>query len=271
MDSYYSQLKKFIEQAKTDNLKTRHFSNSFKEFKVKVSFGQGNQAKIPWISFLLSPNTTSHGIYPVYLLYKSLNKLILAYGISETIKPSYNWNIDQKQTLKKYFAEHGFESPERYGESYLFKVYDLESLPEEHVIEDDLNNILAIYKTQDFSIDISSKSYWYVGASFDKSSEDKTDYFVENGIWQNGYEDKYIDLVRKMKPGDRIAIKSSYTRKYNLPFNNKGNTVSVMGIKAISIKIPFSNRFKFCLPINFNFSSIIQIFGNNTNSFNSHH
>ncbi|MFC0200164.1 AAA family ATPase [Paracoccus rhizosphaerae] len=36
-----------------------------------------------------------------------------------------------------------------------------------------------------------------------------------------------------MRPGDRIAIKSSYTRKHGLPFDNRGSTVSVMAIKAI--------------------------------------
>src|SRR5438034_10975541 len=36
-----------------------------------------------------------------------------------------------------------------------------------------------------------------------------------------------------MRPGDRIAIKASYTRKHDLPFDNRGQFVSVLGIKAI--------------------------------------
>jgi 5-methylcytosine-specific restriction protein B len=36
-----------------------------------------------------------------------------------------------------------------------------------------------------------------------------------------------------MRPGDRIAIKAAYTRKNDLPFDNRGHTVSVMAIKAI--------------------------------------
>jgi 5-methylcytosine-specific restriction protein B len=36
--------------------------------------------------------------------------------------------------------------------------------------------------------------------------------FLNEGIWENGYEDKYLDIVRSMRPGDRIAIKSSYTQ-----------------------------------------------------------
>ena len=36
-----------------------------------------------------------------------------------------------------------------------------------------------------------------------------------------------------MRPGDRIAIKSSYTRKHGFEFDTRGNSVSVMAIKAI--------------------------------------
>lgn len=76
------------------------------------------------------------------------------------------------------------------------------------------------------------KSYWFVGASYGRT-EDQTPRFLSEGIWENGYDDKHLDLVRSMQPGDRIAIKSSFTRKHNLPFDNRGNTVSVMAIKAI--------------------------------------
>lgn len=73
--------------------------------------------------------------------------------------------------------------------------------------------------------------YWFVGAMW--GDEDLTDSFLKEGIWQNGYHDKFTDLVRSMKPGDRIAIKSSFVRKYELPFDNKGRSVSGMKIKAI--------------------------------------
>ncbi|MCH4540481.1 AAA family ATPase [Ochrobactrum sp. A-1] len=74
---------------------------------------------------------------------------------------------------------------------------------------------------------------WFVGAAYNRT-EDQTPRFLAEGIWENGYEDgKYGDLVRAMRPGDRIAIKSSYTRKRELPFDNRGATVSVMAIKAV--------------------------------------
>ncbi|MTI94360.1 MAG: AAA family ATPase [Firmicutes bacterium] len=73
---------------------------------------------------------------------------------------------------------------------------------------------------------------WFVGASYG-GTQDQTPRFLTQGIWENGYEDRYLDLVKSVRPGDRIAIKSTYTRKHDLPFDNRGHIVSVMAIKAI--------------------------------------
>ena len=77
-----------------------------------------------------------------------------------------------------------------------------------------------------------SNSYWFVGASYG-GTDDQTPRFLKEGIWENGYEDKYLDIVRAMQPGERIAIKATYTQKHDLPFDNRGLTASVMAIKAI--------------------------------------
>ncbi|WP_404360404.1 McrB family protein [Methylotuvimicrobium sp. KM1] len=79
-----------------------------------------------------------------------------------------------------------------------------------------------------------SKVCWFVGASYG-GTNDQTDRFVDKGVWENGYGNKYLDLVQSIKPGERIAIKSTYTRKHNLPFDNRGHVASVMAIKAIGI------------------------------------
>ena len=78
-----------------------------------------------------------------------------------------------------------------------------------------------------------SRACWFVGATY--GSDDQTSRFFNDGIWQNGYQDKYLDQVKSIQTGDRIAIKSSYTRKHDLPFDNRGQSVSVMAIKAIGI------------------------------------
>lgn len=77
------------------------------------------------------------------------------------------------------------------------------------------------------------RSFWFVGAVWGNGTEDQTDRFVEEGIWQNGYDDKFSEHVSRMRVGDRIAIKASFTQKYNLPFDNQGKVVSCMRIKAV--------------------------------------
>lgn len=74
-------------------------------------------------------------------------------------------------------------------------------------------------------------SYWFVGARW--GNEDQVERFLAEKIWKNGYTDKFSNLVRRIKPGDKIAIKSAFTRKNNVPFENNGKTVSVMRLKAI--------------------------------------
>lgn len=78
------------------------------------------------------------------------------------------------------------------------------------------------------------KTYWFLGAKFN-GGEDQTERFVRLGIWENGYDNKYLNTVRGISVGDRVAIKSTYNLKKNLPFDNKGQSVSVMEIKATGI------------------------------------
>jgi hypothetical protein len=80
---------------------------------------------------------------------------------------------------------------------------------------------------------VQASVYWFVGASFG-GSDDQTQRFLEEGIWEvSNPTAKESTLVKSMASGDRIAIKAAYVRKKDLPFDNRGNTVSVMAIKAI--------------------------------------
>jgi 5-methylcytosine-specific restriction protein B len=74
-------------------------------------------------------------------------------------------------------------------------------------------------------------SYWFAGAVW-SSTGDQTPRFLAEGIWENGYDDQFSDLVRRMKPGDRIAIKASFVQKRGLPFDVGEKPVSAMRIKA---------------------------------------
>lgn len=89
----------------------------------------------------------------------------------------------------------------------------------------------SAYASGEYESDEKVKLCWYVGAYQDHT--DLTEDFLEDGIWENGYDDKYIDLVNSIRVGDKIAIKSTYTQQKNLPFDINHHKVSVMAIKAI--------------------------------------
>lgn len=145
-NSFAKELEKFVEQAdKQKSLKYAHYIKEYNGTTVKVSFGQGGFAKVPWISFTKKPFTTSDGIYPVYLYYKKLDKIILAYGISETNKPFIDWNLNNPISIKKYFNDNFLNKPDRYGSSYIYKVYDVNNFPDSSDIDNDLNNIITQY------------------------------------------------------------------------------------------------------------------------------
>ena len=60
----------------------------------------------------------------------------------------------------------------------------------------------------------------------------KQSVFWRKEFGKMGHPDKYLDDVKSIQVGDRIAIKSAYTKKRNLPFDNQGKDVSTMAIKA---------------------------------------
>jgi 5-methylcytosine-specific restriction protein B len=145
MMKYAPLLREFISQANTENLTNKKYALQESGIQSKASFGQGGKALIPWISFTKKGHTTANGIYPVYLYYRSQQVLILAYGISETNVPSINWNLKTPESVKDYFQKMEFDSPKRYGSSYVFKVYSPNNLPSDEILDKDLHDIMHIY------------------------------------------------------------------------------------------------------------------------------
>lgn len=144
---FFETLDMFLKQAHSDRLTTKEYPSFFEGLKVKVSFGQGNPAKIPWISFLFDGQKTSKGIYPGYLFFKEFNILILTYGVSEEEKPAVNWLLNNDiESIDSYFSKQGLKAS-RYGSSYIFRVYDVNQLSSEQ-IEKDLIDITQEYKKQ---------------------------------------------------------------------------------------------------------------------------
>ncbi|MDO4574952.1 MAG: AAA family ATPase [Planctomycetia bacterium] len=82
--------------------------------------------------------------------------------------------------------------------------------------------------------------YWFVGTYMGK--KDQSDRLIREGIWEYDFLPKEdfreyklcSNYVKSMRKGDRIALKTTYVRfKNDIPFENYGKKVSVMGIRAI--------------------------------------
>lgn len=187
----------FLEQAQTTNLKTSHFPKEYGDFKMKVSFGQGMQARVPWISFIANGMSTSNGYYPVYLYYRESKKLILSFGVSETTQSIDTWKsetIGESLQIKELI-----DAPARYGDSWVFKAYEIvideqgiqlasdgQSLSSSE-LETDLNDLFRLYVANlDESIQVKDSP---LSAGLFYLEKQLEDFLVEN--WDN------IDLGTK--------------------------------------------------------------------------
>ena len=87
-------------------------------------------------------------------------------------------------------------------------------------------------ETGQANLDLGEGPFWFLGAAFGRT-EDQLDRFFEQGFWEISEPgERHREQVLSMLPGQRIAIKSTFTKKQGLPFDNRGRTVSVMAIKA---------------------------------------
>ena len=84
--------------------------------------------------------------------------------------------------------------------------------------------------------------YYFVGTKF--GEYDNLEHYKEEGKWELGwYNDeenaqyqKMLKVFNKIKSGDILLAKTSYTKKNNLPFEKKNDmTVSVMKIRGMAI------------------------------------
>jgi hypothetical protein len=159
MNNWANILTDFLNQSKEGDLKTSQYPKEWHDLRMKVSFGMGAPARVPWIAFVAPEMQVSKGFYPVYLYYKDLETLILAYGISETAEFGKSWPaeiMNSTQTIAAYFDK---DVP-RYGDSFVFKAYTISSdtgkakisykdngkVASEKDLESDLETILDYYK-----------------------------------------------------------------------------------------------------------------------------
>ena len=169
---------------------------------MKVSFGIGTPARVPWISYLAPGMNTSDGFYPVYLFYKKERKLVLAYGISETKESKTSWPFEIEQNFKR--IKEVIDKPPRYGESFKFKLYTIkiensdtffidESLKscDTNDLERDLTEIINFYKKA-VSIEI-TKETTPIGKKIFSLEEQLEDFIIEN--WDKTEFGKKYDLI----------------------------------------------------------------------------
>ena len=143
---FFLTVSQFLEQTKTDNLAYAHYLDNIYGLAVRVSFGKGNQAKIPWISLLAEGQKTSKGIYPVFLYCKDTKCLLLCYGVSEENKPDLLWPESTARSVKEYLKTQYDFDVSRYGHSKVFKSYDVTKPIDKETLNKDLFDIVQQYK-----------------------------------------------------------------------------------------------------------------------------
>lgn len=141
-------LERFLAQAQAGtNLSVQEYVEEYRGLRVKVSFGKGNFARIPWIAFLGDGQSVSKGIYPVFLLFREQHQLLLCYGLSEENDPSLSWTtIDAARTVKAWFQQHYGRAPDRYGGSFVRAAYSIEEELPVATMQQDLDGVIDLYE-----------------------------------------------------------------------------------------------------------------------------
>ncbi|WP_334068478.1 MrcB family domain-containing protein [Burkholderia cepacia] len=140
-------LDRFLEQARAaKELTTKGYLSEYRNLKVRVSFGKGNFAKIPWIAFLGDGQSVNKGIYPVLLLYSEQQQLLLCYGVSEEETAELSWGeLAGAQTVGEWFKGRYGRRPDRYGTSFVRAAYDLTQPLPIAELQQDLDDVIDIY------------------------------------------------------------------------------------------------------------------------------
>lgn len=140
-------LNRFLKQANEGKeLGTQGYLTQYRGLKVRVSFGKGNFARIPWIAFLGDGQSVSEGVYPVLLLYQEQQQLLLCYGVSEEGAARLTWGqINGAQSVRDWFKGRYGLTPGRYGASFVRGAYDLTQPLPMAELQQELDDVIDIY------------------------------------------------------------------------------------------------------------------------------
>lgn len=194
-------LDKFILQSHGESLKTSEYPKEFLDLRMKVSFGMGGKARVPWISFISPEMAVSNGYYPVYLYYRELNTLILSFGVSETNEYSETWPNDIISDKVK--IEDFISNPPRYGNSHVFKSYSPKIIGDKVIylrqeseiapsaIDNDLVEIINLYK-RSIEIEVKNESS-SISTGLFYMEKQLEDFIISN--WDKTEFGKKYDLI----------------------------------------------------------------------------
>ncbi|MCL1617842.1 McrB family protein [Ralstonia pseudosolanacearum] len=140
-------LDRFLKQANEGKtLGTQGYLSEYRGLRVRVSFGKGNFARIPWIAFLGEGQSVSEGVYPVLLFYQDQQQLLLCYGVSEEGAARLTWGeLDGAQTVRDWFKGRYGQAPGRYGASFVRAAYDLNQPLPMAELQQELDDVIDIY------------------------------------------------------------------------------------------------------------------------------
>lgn len=113
-------LEKFMQQATASNsLYVSHYPTQYRSLRVKVSFGKGTPARVPWLGFFGPGHSPARGSYPAVLYFKAASVLLVAYGASESAsEPSFWQPVLPRPLVSDYLPEHFGHAAPRYGSSF---------------------------------------------------------------------------------------------------------------------------------------------------------
>jgi 5-methylcytosine-specific restriction protein B len=145
-DAIEQLIKKFLAQATSGELGVSDYPRAYRGLQIRVSFGKGNVARIPWISFLAEGEAVSQGIYPVLLFFRQQSALALCYGVSEENEPGRTWeHTSGRQTVDEWFRQTYGNSPDRYGESLVRAVFSTDAQIDFQALTQQLDETIAEY------------------------------------------------------------------------------------------------------------------------------
>jgi hypothetical protein len=216
MDTLIGLLKTFLRQAKAEDLKTAHYPKTWSGFDLKVSFGTGGLARVPWIALTAPEMRVSHGFYPVYLFYKEKGLLILSYGVSETEESAQSWPLDISSTAQTIGAYLDSDVP-RYGDSYVFKAYRVEYSGDDvnlvnpdantpvtvREMEANLDTVLGHYRDA-LSMPSAKAAADAAGQGIFYMEKQLEDFIIQN--WDNTELGKELDLIIE----DGVVVSQQY-------------------------------------------------------------